>query len=112
MPTMIVKTSVEATPELVAELLAKNSAATANSQFPFPAQSFVTLTPDVLSAIGGVPGMPSLVMMTGRGSPLGVVAIYKTDGEITVAYVSELQVVEAWSPPAQEPASEGPAPTA
>jgi hypothetical protein len=48
--------------------------------------------PDYVEAVGGVPGMPSLVLSAQQGTPLGMVTIYKTDGDVTMAYITEQQV--------------------
>ena len=92
MATIIVKAEVEASPGLIADLLKKHAQKTADQEFPFPAGTLVTLNSDVNKALQGAEGMPALVIMTGKGSPLGIVAIHKVDGDITIAFLSAGQV--------------------
>jgi hypothetical protein len=100
MASMILKSEVEATPEVVIMALMKSALSTRDAQFPYPKDTLVNLKPDVLASINGVPGMPSLIIMAGLGSPLGMVAIHKLDGEITVAYLAESQVESVFTFPA------------
>jgi hypothetical protein len=90
--SIVIKTEVEPTPELIADILSKHAAKSQNEEFPYPAGTFVELSPDIVSALQGAPGMPALVMMTGKGFPLGVIAIHKIDGDVTVAYLGAAQV--------------------
>jgi hypothetical protein len=89
---MIIKQEVEATPALVLEQLCKHRDRLANSKFPWSRDSKLIIKPAYLEAVGGIPGMPSLVLSSQQGTPLGMVAIYKADGDITMAYVTEDQV--------------------
>ena len=92
MATITVKTQVEATPALISDALKKYAAIGAALQFPFAAGTFVELAPKVSQNMGGLEGMPALVIMTGKGSALGLVAIHKTDGDISVAFLNPSQV--------------------
>lgn len=105
MSTIIMKQEVEATPQLIAEQLFKFAAPMLNAQFPYAPQTLIELKPEILTAINGVPAMPALVVATGKGSPLGVVAVHKADGDITVFYASEAQVKGPFVMPAQVPSS-------
>lgn len=97
MTTMIVKQEVEATPKLVAEALKKFALTTVSMEFPHAKGTLVTIQPEVLKALQGVAGMPGLVLMRGKGSSLGMVAIHKADGDITVTFLAPQQVVEVYT---------------
>lgn len=97
MPTMILKQEVEATPELVSEQLKKFAAATANDKFPYEAGQLLKMNDAYLKGVNALPGMPVLVITASPGTQLGMIALYKTDGNITVAFVSKNQVEGIWA---------------
>lgn len=93
MAQILIKTAVEASPELIADQLRKYAATTADAQFTYPRGTLIELKPEVVSAVNGAEGMPALVIQSALGSPLGIVAVHKIDGDITVLYIGDVQVV-------------------
>lgn len=98
MPSMIVKTSVEATPALVAEHLKQFAESMKNDQFPYAPGTMLMLAPIYIQGLQGVEGMPVRVLTAPRGSKLGLIAVYKQDGDITMTLIGKEQVESVWNP--------------
>lgn len=98
MPSMILKTEVEATPELIIDQLKKFADKMVNDQFPHPPGSLLLLNPIYTQGLQAVEGMPVLVLTAPRGSALGLIAAHKVDGDITMTLIAKEQVESVWNP--------------
>lgn len=92
MPTVVIKQEVEATPALIIGELKKFAASMQDERFPYKAGQLVVLKPGYLSLVQGIEGMPGLVIASTKGTPLGMIAIHKPDGLITLVYINADQV--------------------
>lgn len=98
MASITVKTEVEATPALVADLLGAYAAKLQDTKFPYDRGQFLFLKPETVASLNGAEDMPVVVLASSQGTPLGMVAMYQKHGEITVVYIVAEQVIEEWKP--------------
>jgi hypothetical protein len=95
---MIVKQEVEATPELVIDLLRQFASKMDNEQFPYPRGTLIVIKEIFLQGVQGIEGMPAIVLGSSKGTALGQVAIQKNNGDITMAFITKDQVEKVWNP--------------
>jgi hypothetical protein len=109
MPTMVVATEVEATPEAVEEHLRKYAAALAGTAkpFPFAAGKLIDLKPEAARAVGALPDTKALVIEAFANTPMALIAFVKATGGIQNFMAMASQVVVPEPPkdaaPAEQP---------
>lgn len=97
MPTLIQRTEVEATPQLVTKMLEAFREETKDMQFPYEPGTLLQLNPEFLAVAQAIDGMPAMVIVAPKGVPFGYVAIARPDGNIIPVFITESNVVGVYS---------------
>jgi hypothetical protein len=93
MATVTIKQEVEATPEVIADELAKYVDTLPPGPFPYKEGDLIQLDDSLLKAIGAVLGMPVRVLAASQQSGTAFVAFFnQTSHQVTWALIHTTQV--------------------